>query len=145
MMSETKQADAHPHVVAEVGADIGVVDYKVDVTAGRHALVADEHQSLGGADAGPGPYDYLLSGLGACTAITLRMYAGRKQWPLAHVHVDLRFTRLGKTAWIDRALTLDGDLTDDQRARLADIAERTPVTLTLKAGTEIRTTLRDRG
>jgi putative redox protein len=142
MTSETKQSEPHPHVVAEVGADIGTVNYRVDARAGHHALVADEHKSLGGTDAGPGPYDYLLTGLGACTAITLRMYAERKQWPLEHVHVDLRFTRLGKEAWIDRTLTLNGALTDEQRARLADIAERTPVTLTIKSGTEVRTTLR---
>ena len=102
---------------------------------------ACQQRALGGKDAGPAPYDLLTSALAACTAITLRMYAQRKQWPLDAAHIDVHFTRDGDKAHIDRVLTLDGKLDDAQRARLADIAERTPVTLTLKGGIEIRTRL----
>lgn len=129
--------------IARVDATIGTQEYRVSMKAGRHDLIADEPKGLGGEDAGPAPYEYLLSGLGACTAITLRMYAARKQWDLRQVHVDLRFIRDGDNARIERSIALEGDLTDEQRARLADIAERTPVTLTLKSGVQIATELRD--
>lgn len=129
-------------IVAKVQAELGAEDHRVEIAAGRHALVGDEGPGLGGKDAGPSPYQFLLSGLAACTAITLRMYAQRKAWKLTGLHVDLRFTRDGETSRIDRTLTVTGDLDDQQRARLADIAERTPVTLTLKSGVEIRTELR---
>lgn len=132
-------------ILARARADLGTEDYPVAIRAGHHDLVADEPPALGGRDAGPAPYEYLLSGLGACTAITLRMYAKRKQWDLRLVHVDLRFVQSGKDSRIERSITVEGDLSDDQRARLADIAERTPVTLTLKAGVTIETELRGTG
>jgi putative redox protein len=120
---------------------IGQIDYGVTITSGRHSLISDEPKSLGGQDAGPAPYDLLLASLGACTAITLRMYANRKQLALRSVHVNLRFIRREDGAHIDRVLTLDGDLTQEQRNRMVEIAEKTPVTLTLKAGTTIHTAL----
>ena len=123
-------------------AHIGETRYRVDLKAGHHALIGDEHPELGGQDAGPAPYELLLAALGACTSITLKMYAERKAWPLAGVDVGLLFTREGDTSRIERTLTLEGDLDEAQRARLADIAERTPVTLTLKAGVAIHTKLR---
>jgi putative redox protein len=141
-MSGEEQAPA-ARTIAHVAAAIGTQDYRVDMNAGRHALVADEPRGGGGEDAGPAPYDYLLSGLGACTAITLRMYAARKRWDLRQVHIDLRFIRDGDNARIERRIVLEGDLTEEQRARLADIAKRTPVTLTLKSGVQIATELRD--
>jgi putative redox protein len=122
-------------------ASIGTTHYAVSITAGRHQLLADEGAELGGKDAGPAPYDLLCSALGACTAITLSMYAERKQWPLRALHVDVRFKRDGKEGAIARVLSFEGDLDDEQRARLADIAERTPVTLTLKQGLPIATTV----
>lgn len=127
--------------IARVAAAIGTQDYRVDLKTRHHDLVADEPKALGGGDAGPAPYDYLLSGLGACTAITLRMYAARKQWDLRQAHVDLRFIHQGEASRIERVIALEGDLTGEQRARLADIAERTPVTLTLKSGVAIHTEL----
>jgi putative redox protein len=128
--------------MAHAKASIGTANYAVSITAGHHELNADEGPELGGKDAGPAPYELLCSALGACTAITLRMYAERKQWPLRAVHVDVRFRREGGEGAIARVLSFEGELDDEQRARLADIAERTPVTLTLKQGVTITTVLR---
>lgn len=122
-------------------ASIGTSNYLVAINAGHHELKADEAVALGGKDVGPAPYELLCSALCACTAITLRMYADRKQWSLRSVHVFVHFKRSDNEEMIDRVLTFDGELDDQQRARLADIAERTPVTLTLKKGLSIITTL----
>jgi putative redox protein len=134
------------HTVADATTRIGTDRYHVDIQAGQHRLGADEPVDNGGADSGPAPFGLLLSGLGACTAITLRMYADRKDWPLEGLHVQLTYrvqdrVQDGATRWIDRAITLRGPLDDDQRARLAEIAEKTPVTKAVRAGTEIRTTM----
>jgi putative redox protein len=102
-------------------------------------LRGDEPTDHGGADTGPPPFGLLLSGLGACTAITLRMYAERKSWPLTGVDVKLTYiVKDRNTRWIDRVITAHG-VDDDQRAKLAEIAEKTPVTKAVRAGTEIRT------
>jgi putative redox protein len=122
-------------------ASIGTTNYAVSITAGHHQLIADESVNLGGKDVGPAPYELLCSALGACTAITLRMYAERKAWPLRGVRVDVRFEWKGKEGAIARVLSFEGELDEEQRARLADIAERTPVTLTLKQGVAITTTM----
>lgn len=129
-------------VVASARAVIGEVRYATRIQAGHQALTADEHASLGGQDAGPAPFALLLSALGACTAITLKMYAERKQWPVETVEVDLRYLKTGDKARIERVLSLKGSLTEEQRARMADIAERTPVTLAIKGGVGIHTELR---
>ena len=103
-------------------------------------LRGDEPADRGGADGGPAPFGLLLSGLGACTAITLRMYAEHQSWPLAGVNVELTYVVKDRnTRWIDRLITLQG-VDEDQRAKLAEIAEKTPVTRVVRAGTEIRTT-----
>ena len=120
---------------------IGTINYVVAIKAGHHELNADEGTALGGKDVGPAPYELLCSALCACTAITLRMYAERKQWPLHGVQVDAHYKRSGDDETIDRVLKFDGELDDQQRARLADIAERTPVTLTLKRSLPIVTTV----
>jgi putative redox protein len=136
----TTQREAHK--VADATARIGTDRYHVDLQAGQHRLTADEPVDHGGADTGPPPFGLLLSGLGACTAITLRMYADRKDWPLEGLQVQLTYMVQDRaTRWIDRAITLRGPLDDDQRARLAEIAEKTPVTNAVRAGTEIRTTV----
>lgn len=122
-------------------ADIGTSNYTVSLVAGHHSLVADERSAVGGQDAGPAPHELLCAALGACTAITLRMYAQRKEWPLHAVHVDVTMQTEGKAHSMTRRLRLTGELDEVQRARLADIAERTPVTLTLKQGIAITTFL----
>jgi putative redox protein len=127
--------------MARAKASIGTKNYAVSITAGHHEISADEGFELGGKDVGPAPYELLCSALCACTAITLRMYAEREEWPLRAVHVDVHFTREGKEGAIARLLSFEGELDDEQRARLVDIAERTPVTLALKQGLPITTTL----
>jgi len=121
---------------------IGVTPYAVTATAGRHTLTLDEPPANGGKDAGPSPYEAVLAGLGACSAITLRMYADRKQLAIRSLSVDLSFHKEGDRSVIRRVVHLDADLTPEQRARFADIIERTPVTLTLKSGSDIRTELK---
>lgn len=119
--------------------------YRGEVRAGRHVLVTDEGPDLGGDDQGPGPYQLLLAGLAQCTAATLRMYANRKGWALGEVKVRARLLRTGdgatKVERIERTITVSGDLTEEQKNRLAEIASRTPVTRSLRAGLAIDTTL----
>jgi putative redox protein len=113
--------------------------YGVRINTGGHALRADEPADRGGADTGPAPFGLLLSALGACTAITLRMYAEHQGWPLAGVDVELTYVVEDRdTRWIDRLITLHG-VDEGQRAKLADVAEKTPVTRVVRAGAEIRT------
>lgn len=114
--------------------------YRNDIRTGNHTLVGDEPVSAGGQDAGPAPYDYILAGLGSCTAITLQMYAERKGWTLGEVNVELTLLKNKEgEARIERLIHASEPLTDEQWGRLLDIASRTPVTLTLKAGAVIET------
>ncbi len=109
------------------------------VVAGRHELLADEPRELGGFDSGPAPHEWVLGGLGACTSMTLRMYADRKGWPLRRVQVDLEIDRRPRKegprtvvdSTIRRVIHLEGNLDEAQRARLLEIAERCPVHRTL--------------
>ncbi len=129
--------------------------YRTDVTAGRHTLVSDEPASVGGDDAGPTPYDLLLSALGSCTGMTLRMYADRKDWPLEEVTVRLTHEKIhaedcdhcdtdeGKVDRIDREVELEGDLSEDQRRRLLEIANKCPVHRTLHSEVDVRSQLRE--
>lgn len=136
-MSDEK--DGGTRLVARATAKLAEARYHTDIQAGHHALIADEPVSAGGGDAGPSPFGYVLAGLGACTAITLRMYADRKSWPLTGLSVALEYYRDGAAFRVERVLHIEGALDETQRARLADIAERTPVTLALKTGTTINT------
>jgi uncharacterized OsmC-like protein len=118
---------------------------RTEVSAGGHTLVADEPESLGGTDEGPNPYDYLLAALGGCTAMTLRMYADRKGWPLESVTVRLSQDRIhakdceeceteeGRIDRIRREIELGGPLEEKQRRRLVEVADMCPVHRTLKA------------
>jgi putative redox protein len=121
------------------------------VRAGRHVLSADEPRARGGDDRGPDPYDYLLAGLGACTSMTMRMYAEHKGWPLERVAVSLRHAKIhakdcadcetehGKIDEIDREIAISGPLDDEQRERLLQIADKCPVHRTLTSEIKIRT------
>lgn len=124
------------------------------IALGAHRLRADEPESFGGIDTGPSPYDLLLAGLGACTSMTLRLYADQKQWPLDHVTVRLKHekihaqdcadceTKEGKVDKIEREIELIGALDDAQRARLLEIANKCPVHRTLHSEVWIPTRLR---
>lgn len=127
--------------MAKATATIGTANYLTRIESAGRTLNADEPEALGGKDAGFAPYDLLLASLGACTAITLRMYAERKQWPLEAAEVSLKSYKVDDKTIIDRKVNLTGDLTAEQRQRLLDICERTPVTKTLKEGASISTTL----
>jgi len=128
-------------LVARASAKQAEARYTVKIRAGHHDLIGDEPVSAGGSDAGPSPFGFVLAGLAACTAITLRMYAERKEWPLTGLAVELEYFREAGAFRIERVLHVEGALDPEQRARLADIAERTPVTLALKAGATINTKL----
>ena len=108
--------------MAHAKASIETVDYATAITTGHHELTADEGPELGGKDAGPAPYDLLTSALGACTVITLRMYAERKQWPVTAVHADIHFKREDKVESIDRVLHIEGAVDAEQKKRMAEIA-----------------------
>jgi len=138
-------------VVEEAGAP-----YTQRVRAGPHALTADEPEAIGGRDAGPNPYELLLASVGACTTITVRMYADRKRWPLKSVGLRLHHrkinaeqcadceTRTGKIDRIECELELRRDLTPEQRRRLLEISGRCPVHKTLHSEVMITTRAVDR-
>lgn len=113
----------------------GLGRYQQEIIAGEHRFIGDEPPALGGTDAGPAPFDYLLAALGACTSITLRMYAERKGLPLTHVNVELRHDRIEVDGQprerIQRAIRLSGDLDETQRQRMLEIAARCPIARTL--------------
>jgi putative redox protein len=123
--------------------------FKQQITAGRHKLIADEPVEAGGSDAGPDPYSLLLAALGACTSMTLQLYARKKGWPLEKVEVSLSHSRIyaedckeckvkeGKIERIERFISLTGPLTEEQRARLLEIAQKCPVHKTLASGVSI--------
>ena len=123
----------------------GGADYAVSLRARHHTLSADEPASEGGADAAPRPFELAMAGLIACTAITVRMYARRKQWPLGDVEVGVSLLKRADGFAITRTVRLGGELTDEQRARIAEICEKTPVTLAVRSGVSVRTTLGPEG
>lgn len=120
------------------------------ISAGHHVLGADEPEAVGGADTGPDPFELVLAGLGACTVMTIRMYADRKQIPVEKIEVRLRrlqHVTAGKELKdrFERVISLQGDLTPDERQRLLEIAERCPVSQTLKRGSDIVSLLEGEG
>jgi putative redox protein len=132
-----------------VTAHTGAAGYRTDVGVRGHEFIADEPASVGGADSGPTPYDYLLGALGSCTAMTLRMYANRKGWPLEDTIIRLRDARSHAADCencenqavgirrIERQIELKGPLSDEQRERLLAIADRCPIKQTLERGLRI--------
>jgi putative redox protein len=139
-----------PGVVLVRGSGAGFAE---EIRAGRHRLVADEPVADGGTDTGPGPYELILGALGACTSMTIAMYARRKGWPLDEVVVRLRHARVHAQdcadcetkavmlTVIDSEISLRGALSHEQRGKLRDIAERCPVHRTLTSEIQIRTQL----
>lgn len=131
--------------ISGVRAVSDAAPYLVRLQSGAHEWAADEPVAAGGADLGPTPYELLLSALGACTAVTLRMYAARKSWPLAEVQVELQFNPDGAPAAggndIRRRITLRGALSAEQRERLLQIANACPIHKVLSGQVRIATSL----
>jgi len=144
------QPNQEPRTVKVEGPASG---FRTEVDISGHRFVVDEPTAVGGSDAGPTPYEMLLAGLGACTAMTLRIYADRRKWPLERARISLRHRKVhaqdcidcdqkpAKMDVVDRVITLDGALTDEQRAKLLEIAERCPVHQTLQTKIQVNTTL----
>jgi uncharacterized OsmC-like protein len=145
-MATTEQAEP-PYVIVS-GAAAG---FAQKIQIGSHQLEADEPVSFGGADRGPSPYDLLLAALGSCTSMTIGLYARKRGWPLENITVSLRHSKIhaadcdncetkeGKIDRIERDIQLTGSLTDDQRAKLMEIADKCPVHQTLTSEINIKT------
>ncbi|MEX0928062.1 MAG: OsmC family protein [Balneolales bacterium] len=134
----------------------GQQQFKTVMTVGSHELIADEPEPSGGADLGPDPYDLLLMALGSCSAITMRLYAKRKNWPLEDVYIELRHykthakdcleceekdARLDK---IEKEIIVKGNLNEEQNNKLLEISKKCPVQRTLLGQIQIESTLENR-
>ena len=130
-------------LLASVAGQLTGPDYQVKITGGKHTFLADEPLSLQGADSGPDPYSLVLAGLVSCTAITLKMYASRKGWPLQNAEVECRLTKADAAARpeIERIIVLKGELSEEQRQRLLQIANACPVHKMLSGENTICNTL----
>jgi putative redox protein len=124
-----------------VSATIGTDHFRTEITVGGKMVIADEPEELGGTDLGPAPGEFLMIALASCTAITLRMYADRKNWPIEKIIVEVNFEKVDNKTIFKRELQLVGDLTDEQQARLLQIANACPVHKTLTNPIEIQTSL----
>ena len=153
VVDATSATDEREWITASVGAS----GYRTEITAGQHRFLADEPVALGGTGTGPTPYELLLGALGGCMAMTLRMYADRKRWPLHGVRIHLRTERAHEQDCenceteevgmprVARRIELDGPLTDEQKERLHQIADRCPVKQTLQRGILVETVTLDAG
>jgi len=140
--SNTAQSETNP--IITVTAVIQESPYQVSLSDGEHQWLGDEPLSAGGLNTGPSPTSLLLSSLGACTSITLKMYASRKAWPLEEVLVKLAFNPEGKPEngnQITRQITLIGELDETQRKRLLQVANACPIHKVLTGQIEIATDL----
>jgi putative redox protein len=146
-VAQSQQTNTKPPDVVVRG---NAREFLQEVVSGKHHLRADEPVSAGGADAAPGPYDYLLIALGVCTSMTVGLYARRKQWPLENISVSLRHSRIhakdcedcetkeGMLDRIDMEVELTGSLSREQHAKLMEIAAICPVHRTLTSEINIR-------
>lgn len=131
-------------------------NYKTVMTAGQHELVSDEPLKSGGKDLGPDPYDYLLMALGSCTAITMRMYANRKEWPVEDIYIELRHNKVhaedcedcddpkARIDKIEKEIIVKGDLDRDQIDRLLEISKKCPVHKTMIKSVIVDSTIEKR-
>lgn len=124
-----------------VSATVGKDRFRTEITVGGKIVIADEPEELGGTNTGPAPGEFLLISLASCTAITLRMYADRKKWPLENVTVEVNFEKVDNKTIFTRSILLQGKLDDEQRNRLLQIATSCPVHKTLTNPIEIQTKL----
>ncbi len=141
------QHEQKPVAISETGKGL----YQNEVTIGAHKLIAGEPKELGGDDSGPTPMELVSAALGSCTTITLRMYANRKDWPLEHVSAQITHKKgpredcddgTGKPGLVDiftRSIALEGPLSDEQRERLMQIADKCPVHKALSGNSCVRT------
>ncbi len=146
-----ERSDAQIEVGTVLVRETGDGKFQQEILSGPHRFLADEPVKAGGLDSGPGPYDLLLAGLGACTSMTLRLYADGKKLPLKRVSVRLTHNKIhaedclncetkeGMVDRIDRSITFEGTLDAEQRKRLLEIADKCPVHRTLKSEIDIRT------
>ena len=153
MSKSQRDASSMPEGVDRSGVVVrgSAAGFAQEVFAGLHRFTADEPVADGGTDTGPGHYDLLLASLGACTSMTVAMYARRKGWPLAGVTIRLRHSRIyavdceecetreGMLDRIERDIQFEGTLTGEQRSRLLEIADKCPVHRTLVSEINIRT------
>jgi uncharacterized OsmC-like protein len=155
-MSAPNETKAEPSLT-EVVVRGSAKGFAQQISTGRHELIADEPAAVGGTDTGAGPYDLLAAALGACTSMTISLYARRKQWPLEAVTVRLRHSKIhaadcadceqreGKLDRIEREVELHRALTDEQRTKLLEIADKCPVHRTLTSEIDIQTRLVPKG
>lgn len=148
MTSQSEKKIIHVH--------LGDKNYETVLSAGRHELISDEPKHSGGDDKGPDPYDYLLMSLGSCTAITLRMYAERKEWPVEDIFVELRYfkehaedcidcdEKSAKIDKIEKELIVKGDLNQEQLDKLLEISHKCPVNKTLNGTIEMSSKIEQR-
>jgi len=147
MSPESKKKIVHIHLPEDQ-------NFKTTLNAGRHELLADEPEEVeGGTDQGPDPYDYLLMSLGACTVMTLKMYARHKQWPVEDIYLELKHNKRhdedcqncekkeSKIDVIEKELIVKGDLSDKQRDRLLEISQKCPVHRTLLGDIKIESSI----
>jgi putative redox protein len=141
------------NMARNVSVDSGSLRFVQNISVGPHAFRGDEASENGGKDAGPNPFELILSALGACASITVQMYADRKQWPLEGVHVVLSYanisaedrddsdTKIGMMDGIEMGISFDGDLSEDQQSRLLEIAGKCPIHRLLTSPVPIQTKL----
>jgi len=129
-------------IIAEINANLGSADFLTELKNDTHTWQADEPKEVGGSNLGPNPYELFLSSLSSCSAITMKMYANRKEWPLECVNVVCKLVKDDPTApyRIIRKIHLEGPLDEEQKTRLIQIANLCPVHKMVSTGTRIETT-----
>ena len=142
-----KRVNAGDRPIAVTVAETGICLYAQRVIIGQHVLLADEPASMGGQDIGPSPYEYLLAALGACTSISLRMYIQHHNWNVNGIVIELAHEKVhsqdgrSSAGHFRRVIHVKGDLTEAQRLRLLEVAEKCPVSLTLRRSSAVESRL----